>query len=93
MTKAASNFVSQVTARGTVKKCPAQRKKKRPKAFDSDRERGRALRVYEVAEELGLSEKTVREAIRNGGLPAFRIGKIFLIAPENLGRLRRGEVA
>jgi excisionase family DNA binding protein len=41
----------------------------------SPRSEGERLNVRAVAEELGMSEKTVRGLIRAGELPAYRISR------------------
>ncbi len=47
----------------------------------------------EVAEKLGLHVRTVRGYVRDGRLPAVRIGKQYRIAPEDLEKLTGGRVA
>jgi excisionase family DNA binding protein len=49
------------------------------------------LRVSEFAEELGVTDKNVRDAIKSRRLFAFRLNKMWLIPPEELDRVKRGE--
>lgn len=51
----------------------------------------RPYKINEAAELIGVSEQVVRLAVRAGRLPAFRIGKSWLIPREQLTRLVRGE--
>ncbi|MBZ9638110.1 helix-turn-helix domain-containing protein [Streptomyces sp. PSKA30] len=44
----------------------------------------------EVADMLGLNVRTVRSYVRDGRLPAVRIGKQYRIAPEDVERLTGG---
>lgn len=44
-------------------------------------------RIAEAAERLGTSNRTVRDAIRNGRLKAHRLGRIFLIPRDEIDRL------
>jgi excisionase family DNA binding protein len=48
--------------------------------------------VDDVAEKLGLHVRTVRGYVRDGRLPAVRIGKQYRIAPEDLEALTGGRV-
>jgi excisionase family DNA binding protein len=41
-----------------------------------------SLSVYEVADLFGLSHKTIRNMIRDGKLPAAKIGQQWRIRPE-----------
>jgi excisionase family DNA binding protein len=50
-------------------------------------------KVDEAAEQLGCTEQTVRIAVREGRLPAFRVGKQWLIPRERFDRMLRGEEA
>lgn len=45
------------------------------------------LSVKEIAEHLGVSEKTVRAAVRSGRLPAIRIGRLIRIAEGDEAKL------
>lgn len=49
-------------------------------------------RVRDVAKKFGVSEKSVRDAIAAGRIPAFRIGKSWLIPPRWVDR-QVGEAA
>jgi excisionase family DNA binding protein len=49
-------------------------------------------RVRDVARKFGVSEKSVRDAIAAGRIPAFRIGKSWLIPPRWVDR-QVGEAA
>ena len=40
--------------------------------------------VREAAEESSLSERTIRAAIKDGRLEAFRVGRRVLVTPEAL---------
>ncbi len=44
----------------------------------------KALTTEQVAEILQLSSKTIGEMIRNGDLPAMRIGGVWRVRPESL---------
>jgi excisionase family DNA binding protein len=48
-------------------------------------------RIPEAARRLGISDQLARKAILNGELDAFRIGRTWLIRPESVDRLLRGE--
>jgi excisionase family DNA binding protein len=48
--------------------------------------------VDDVAQKLGLHVRTVRGYVRDGRLPAVRIGKQYRIAPEDLEKLTGGRV-
>jgi excisionase family DNA binding protein len=50
-------------------------------------------KVDEAARLMGVSEQVVRGALREGRLPAFRVGKQWLIPRERLNRIIRGESA
>jgi excisionase family DNA binding protein len=50
----------------------------------------RPLRVSEAAAQLNLSNFLIRQAIRNGQLDAFRIGRTVRVRPESVDRLRHG---
>jgi excisionase family DNA binding protein len=50
-------------------------------------------KVDEVARLMGVSEQVVRGALREGRLPAFRVGKQWLIPRGRLNRILRGETA
>lgn len=51
-----------------------------------------ALRVLEVGRRLGMSPHSVRALIRNGHLPAFRVGPHLRVWPASLdGVIRSGE--
>ena len=50
----------------------------------------RALRVQEVAELLGLSERTVYSLIRRGELRAIRLGRTWLVPAKALEALLEG---
>ena len=41
------------------------------------------LRVHDIVEQLGVSEETVRIWIRTKKLPAIRIGRDYLIDPND----------
>ena len=50
------------------------------------------LRIIEFADELQISEKTVRNRINNGEIHAVRLGKRIVRIPRTeIERLRRGE--
>ena len=53
------------------------------------------LSVTQIAEQFGISPPTVRRWIREGGLPAFKRGRVVLIHVEQLERwmLRQTENA
>src|SRR5262245_1035310 len=54
-----------------------------------DRDRGSgALSAREVAALLGLHERTVRRAIRDGRLVAAKHGRAFIVTPEALNQYR-----
>ncbi|HOW73304.1 MAG TPA: helix-turn-helix domain-containing protein [Phycisphaerae bacterium] len=44
----------------------------------------KVLTIPEAAREAEVSEKTIREAIRSGDLPAERKGQMWLIDPDDL---------
>ena len=46
--------------------------------------RGRLLSVPEAADQLGVSEKTIRRTIQRGDLVAHRIGRLLRIAEGDL---------
>lgn len=48
------------------------------------------VRVPTIAERLGVSQGMIRALIRQGRLPARRLGRIFLIRGEDLERLVNG---
>ena len=48
-------------------------------------------KVAEVAKLLGVSTQVVGYAVREGRLPAFKIGKQWLIPRDQVARLVRGE--
>jgi excisionase family DNA binding protein len=50
-------------------------------------------RIPEAARRLGISDQLTRQAILRGELDAFRIGRTWLIRPESVDRLLRGEGA
>lgn len=53
----------------------------------------RDLKVKEVAEELGINLKSVRELIRKGELVAYRPGKrAFRVTREELQRFRAAQI-
>jgi excisionase family DNA binding protein len=49
--------------------------------------RPRLLSVFEVADRLGVSVKTVRRMAARGDLPAHRIGRLLRVSEEDLGAL------
>ncbi len=49
-------------------------------------------RARDVARKLGLSDKTVRDALAAGRIPAFKIGKVWLIPRQWVDR-QVGEAA
>jgi excisionase family DNA binding protein len=52
---------------------------------------GRPLSVSEAAAMLGLTDYLVRQAIRDGLLDAFRVGRTLRIRPASVSRLLRGD--
>ena len=48
-------------------------------------------KIEEAAALLGFTAQTVRFAVRDGRLPAFKIGKRWFIPREPLDRLLNGE--
>jgi excisionase family DNA binding protein len=48
-------------------------------------------RIPEAARRLGISDQCTRLAILRGDLDAFKIGRTWLIQPESVDRLKRGE--
>jgi len=50
----------------------------------------RPLSVSEAASELGLTDYLVRQAIREGLLDAFRVGRTLRIRPASVARLLSG---
>ena len=50
-----------------------------------------AYKIDEAASLLGLTAQTVRFAVRDGRIPAFRIGRRWFIPREQLDRLLNGE--
>ena len=50
-------------------------------------------RIPEAARRLGISDQLTRKAIMRGELDAFRLGRTWLIRPESVDRLLRGEVS
>ena len=50
-------------------------------------------RIPEAARRLGISDQLCRMAIVRGDLDAFRLGRTWLIRPESVDRLLRGEGA
>ena len=54
---------------------------------------GPPYKVEETAEKLGLSEQIVRDAAREGRLPAFRVGRQWLFPREKIDRMLNGEAA
>jgi excisionase family DNA binding protein len=49
----------------------------------------RLLSVTEVAERLGVTQRTVRNWIRKGDLVAYRLGGVVRISPVDLDRFIR----
>ncbi|MCL5033254.1 MAG: helix-turn-helix domain-containing protein [Thermotogae bacterium] len=47
------------------------------------------LSVYDVAEMLKLSPRTIRNYITNGELYAIKIGKQYRISPSSLSKFKR----
>lgn len=47
-------------------------------------QRGRLLSIPEAADQLGVSEKTIRRNIQRGDLVAHRIGRLLRIAEGDL---------
>lgn len=47
----------------------------------------RFIKVREAAEIFGLSDTTIRAAIRRGSLPGIRVGGSYLIPRDGLDRL------
>jgi excisionase family DNA binding protein len=47
-------------------------------------------RIPEASRRLGISDQLTRKAILNGDLDAFQIGRTWLIRPESVDRLLRG---
>lgn len=45
------------------------------------------LKPRDVAELLGIAERTVRDMIARGEIPARKLGKFWLIHPEAIERL------
>jgi excisionase family DNA binding protein len=50
-------------------------------------------RIPEAARRLGISDQLARQAILRGELDAFRIGRTWLIRPESVDRLLRGDAS
>lgn len=50
-------------------------------------------RIREAAQKLNISDQAARLAILRGELDAFRVGRTWLIRPESVDRLLRGEAA
>jgi len=48
-------------------------------------------RVSEAAAKLGLTDYLVRQAIRNGELDAFRVGRAVRVRPASVDRFLRGD--
>ena len=48
-------------------------------------------RVSEASRRLGVSDYQAREAIKRGVLDGFRLGRTWLIRPESVDRLLRGD--
>lgn len=44
----------------------------------------RLLSVRAVAEQLGISDKTVRRTIATGALPAHRVGRLVRVSADDL---------
>ena len=49
-----------------------------------------ALTVLEAADLLGLTESTVREAVRTGGIPSIRFGRFIRIPRYSLEQMLLG---
>lgn len=49
--------------------------------------------VKEVAELLGLSEKAIRDMIKRGDIPSFRLGRSVFVPKEKMDAIVRGDVA
>jgi len=49
------------------------------------------IRMHEAAKRLGLTKKECRNAVLAGHIRAFKIGKAWLIHPEPVDRLLRGD--
>lgn len=47
-------------------------------------EKQQIIRLAEAARRLGVSQKTARTYIKNGALPAFRLGKDWFVYPGEL---------
>ena len=54
---------------------------------------GDALSVEEAAGVLGISRNSAYEAVRQGQIPALRIGRTIRVPASGLRRLLEGEVA
>ena len=48
-------------------------------------------RIPEAARRLGISDQLIRKAILRGDLDAFRLGRTWLIRPDSVDRLLRGD--
>jgi hypothetical protein len=69
---------------------------KEARAMEYDYElvrRRKPYRIVEFAAELGLSEKSVRTAIKNGKVRTFKLNEMTLIPSEELARVKSGEAA
>jgi excisionase family DNA binding protein len=56
-------------------------------------QRRMTLTVNETAERLGIGRNQAYEAVRNGQIPAIRIGKRLLVPEAALERLLAGDAA
>jgi len=56
-----------------------------------DEETRRPYRIPEASARLGISDQLTRKACLSGKLDAFQIGRTWLIRPESVDRLLRGE--
>lgn len=61
--------------------------------MDQEQDLRPPYRIPEAARRLGISDQLTRKAILNGDLDAFRIGRTWLVRPESVDRLLRGDKA
>ena len=57
--------------------------------FDMKIGREEFFTLVEAGEQVGLSPNTLRAQIKNGVLPASKIGKTFVVRPKDLDRYMR----
>ena len=72
---------------------PPLRVKHRETSVTDEKTERPPYRIPEAARRLGISDQLCRMAIIRGEIDAFRIGKFWLIRPESVDRLLRGEAS